>query len=266
MPTSPATTTNTHRLVAFPERFVPRRLTVSSEHSADYASIQEAINDARPGDTIALDAGMYLESIVVDKPVHFVGPNDPRFAGEEMESDDEAPCAMIIGLDDDAVIWAASGGSIRDIAISRVDRGEEPEEGTAVVRLVAGTLELKRCVIADGAQMGVCVTDGKLDITRCHIRNVATGISLVGGTANITRTHVEGFDTVAASVEHDAAVVMEDNSFEGRTVLRGTVKGFSGNDIDTLFVHETMSTAGNRIGSLVHIFEFRSVGGVAVGI
>lgn len=266
MVTSTAPTTSMNRLVHFPERFVPRRLTVSSEQSADYASIQDAINDARPGDTIVLEAGMYFESLVIDKPVHLVGPNDPRFAGEEMEADDEAPCAMIIGLDDDAVIWAASGGSIRDIAISRVERGKKPGEGTAVVRLVAGTLELKRCVIADGAQMGVCVTDGKVAVTRCHIRNVATGISLAGGAAEISRTHVEGFDVVAANIEHGAMVEMEDNCFEGRTVLRGTVTSFTGNDIDTLFVHETMMTTGNRIGSLVHICEFRSVGGVAVGL
>lgn len=266
MVTSPATMTSTHRLVHFPERFVPRRLTVSPEHSADYASIQDAINDARPGDTIALDAGMYFESIVVDKPVHLIGPNDPRFAGEEMAADDEAPCAMIVGLDDDAVIWAASGGSIRDIALSRVERGGEPEEGTAVIRVVAGTLQLKRCVIADGAQVGVTVADGKVEVTRCHIRNVGTGVSLAGGVADVIRTHVEGFDVIAVNVEHAAEVALEANCFEGRTVLRGTVSAFTGNDIDTLFVHETMSTSGNRIGSLVHICEFRSVGGVAVGL
>lgn len=266
MVTSPATMTSTHRLVHFPERFVPRRLTVSPEHTADYASVQDAINDARPGDTIALEAGMYFESIVVNKPVHLVGPNDPRFAGEEVEADDEAPCAMIIGLHNDAVIWAASGGSIRDIALSRVERAAEPAEGTTVVRVVAGTLQLKRCVIADGAQIGVTTAYGNVEITRCHIRNVGTGICLAGGIADVTRTHIEGFDAIAVNVEHAAEVVLEDNCFEGRTVLRGTVSSFTGNDIDTLFVHETMPTAGNRIGSLVHICDFRSAGGVAVGL
>ena len=263
MAMSPAPQLTAHRLLRFPHRFASRRLTVSTEHVAEYTSIQDAINDANAGDTIVLDAGMYFESLVIDKPVHLVGPNDPRFADEEMGGD--APFALIIGLGAEAVAWAANGGSIRDIALSRVSDGNDHEE-TALIRMISGTLEVRRCVLVDGAHHGVVCEGGTIDMTRTHIRNVAVGVSVLGGKVHLERTHIEGPEVVAVTVETLGKITLRDNAFEGRTVLRGKIGEFAGNDIDTLFVHDTLSTAGNRVGSLVHLCDFRSVGDLAVGI
>lgn len=252
-----------HRLIQFPERHVSRRLMVSPDQDTEYSSIQDAINDARAGDTIVLDAGMYFESVVVDKPLTILGPTDPRFA-EEDAFDDDLPYALIIGVDGAPVTWAATGGSLRDVAISRGPGGEEFGQ-TAIVHMLAGQLQLMRCVISDGAHCGIGVTGGNVDVSRCHIRNVETGICIADGSAEIRRTHVEGFDVVAVNVEAGAEILLEDNSFEGRTVLRGTVRAFTGNDFDTLFVEKTMPVKDNRIGSLVHLYDFRPVGGAAVG-
>lgn len=261
---SPAPYINDHRLLRFPVRQAPRRLTVSTENLADYSSIQDAVNDANAGDTIVLDAGMYFESLVIDKPVHLVGPNDPRFADEEMAAGEDATYALIIGVDAEAVVWAANGGSIRDIAISLA--GREENDASALIRMVSGKLQVRRCVLADGAHTGVECGAGRVEISRTHIRNVAVGVSVPNGEAHLERTHIEGPEVVAVNVEPDGEISLEDNCFEGRTVLRGKINMFTGNDMDTLFVHETLATAGNRIGSLVHLFDFRSVGDVAVGV
>lgn len=265
MATSPAPCHTSHRLLKFPERHAPRRLTVSTENVADYSSIQDAIDDANAGDMIVLDAGMYFESIVVDKPIHLVGPNDPRFADEEMGAGEDAPFALIIGVDADAVVWAANGGSIRDIAISRAS-GKDDIADTALVRMISGKLQLRRCVLADGAHCGIGNEGGTVDISRTHIRNVATGVCVLGGRANLERTIIEGPEIVALNVEASGEITLRDNSFEGRTVLRGRIHAFAGNDMDTLFVHDALSTAGNRVGSLVHLCDFRSLGDVAVGL
>jgi hypothetical protein len=265
MATSPAHLWHSHRILQFPERHAPRHITVSTSNAADHASIQDAIDAARAGDTIVIDAGMYIESLVIDKPVHLVGPNDPRFADEEIGSSDESPCALIIGTGSETISWSAKGGSIHDIAISRVAvAGDDGSD--ALVRLHDGELQLKRCVLADGAHHGVVIEDGTATITRCHIRNVNIGVAVNSGGATLQRTHIEGFEGVAVQAEPGVEISLEDNCFEGRTVIRATVRAFCGNDIDTLFVDETLPTSGNRVGSLVHLCAFRHGGDVAVGI
>lgn len=265
MAMSPAPySTNYRRLLQFPERLVPRRLTVSNEDVADYTSIQDAINDANPGDTIVIDAGLYLESLVIDKPVHLVGPSDPRFADDDMETGEDAEYALIIGVDAETIVWAADGGSVRDIAISMA--GHLNTDGTSLIRVISGKLQIRRCVLADGAARGVVCEGGQVEICRSHIRNMGVGVDLQGGETILERTNIEGSDSVAVNVEPDADITLRDNGFEGRTMLRGQIHAFSGNDIDTLVVDETLQPAGNRIGSLVHRWAFQPIGDVAVGI
>jgi len=49
----------------------PKRITVP----VDYPTIQEAINAARPYDTIFVRSGTYFEDIVIDKPISLIGEN-----------------------------------------------------------------------------------------------------------------------------------------------------------------------------------------------
>ena len=43
---------------------------------AESLTIQQQIDEANPGDTIQLDAGVYVENINIDKPVHIIGGKD----------------------------------------------------------------------------------------------------------------------------------------------------------------------------------------------
>jgi parallel beta-helix repeat protein len=49
--------------------FLPRRLTVPD----DYATIQDAVDNASPGDTVFVKEGIYNESFTIDKPLSLVG-------------------------------------------------------------------------------------------------------------------------------------------------------------------------------------------------
>lgn len=264
MASIPAIRTGDHTILPFPTRRPPLRLTVSAENLADYTSIQDAIDNAADGDTIVIDGGMYFESLVIDKAVHLVGPSDPRFCADELDCYDETPYALIIGSGDTTITWTAKGGSIRDLAVSLVST--EESESSALVRIPSGHLQMRRCVLSDGAHTAVDCLEGEVEVARCHIRNVTVGVSVLAGGAVMDRTHVEGAEICAVTVEPTAHIAMKDCCLEGRTVLRGDVLAFDGNDIDVLFVHNTLALGNNRVSSLVHLCDFGSVAEAAVGL
>jgi hypothetical protein len=264
MASNPAIFPAGRHILQFPVRRPVQRLTVSAENLADYSSIQDAVNDAHDGDTIVIDGGIYLETLVIDKAVHLVGPCDPRFASDELDCFDETPYALVIGSGDVAITWTANGGSIRDMAISLVS--PEATETSTLVRIPSGSLQMRRCVLSEGAHVAVDCVEGSVEIARCHIRNVTVGVSVLAGSAVMERTHIEGAEICAVTVEPTARIAMKDCCLEGRTVLRGDVLLFEGNDIDVLFVHRSLALGNNRISSLVHLCDFGSVGEVAVGL
>jgi hypothetical protein len=264
MATNPAMNSNNHLIIPFPARRPPHRLTVSAENVADYSSIQDAIDNAVDGDTIVIDGGMYFESLVIDKAVHLVGPSDPRFCADELDCYDDTPYALIIGSGETAITWTANGGSIRDLAVSLVST--DVSESSALIRVPSGQLQMRRCVLSDGAHTAVDCLRGEVEVARCHIRNVTIGVSVLAGGAVMDRTHIEGAEICAVTVEPMSRIAMKDCCLEGRTVLRGDVVAFDGNDIDVLFVHNTLALGNNRVSSLVHLCDFGSVGEVAVGL
>jgi hypothetical protein len=259
----------THRshsnIIQFPSPRSSRDWTVSADGDAEFSSISDALEIAQHGDTIRIGPGIYIESLVVNKAVNLVGPCDPRFLIEDVDLD-EIPYAVILGTGSEAIRWNAEGGSIRDLAISRASGDPASMPTSALVRLPSGRLKIERSVLSDGAHSAVTIRGGEIELVRCHIRNIQVGVCILNATASLDRTHIEGSDVLALHLENGSILSMTDNSFEGRTVLRGDVLVFAGNDIDTLFVHDTMSTDGNRITGLVHVCDFTAGESVAIGI
>lgn len=262
MASIPATRPGDSILLRFPERRSTHRLTVSTEKLADYTSIQDAIDRASAGATIVIDAGVYFENLVIDKPVHLVGPSDPRFAADELDVHDDMPCALVVGTGEVTIEWSAAGGSIRNLAISQVPSGH----GSSLLRMDAGRLQVERCVLSDGAQTAVECHGGELTLERCHIRDIEAGVWAMGGSVRMERTHVEGSNIMAVSVESAASIAMIDACLEGRTVLTGEVVAFEGNDLDIVFTSRPVSAGNNRISSLVHLCAFQIVDEVAISL
>lgn len=263
-----STTTPSHahvqNLVRFPSTRAARTWTVAPDGSADFPTVAEAIKAAVDGDLISVAPGLYIESLYVDKAVHIVGPVDPRFVEEDPDSDDE-PYAMIMGTGAETIRWVANGGSISNIFVSRVPGTDDSDLVSSLIRMRAGNVRVERCVLADGAHCAVSCRGGDVELVRCHIRNVHVGACMLDTNVSMELTHVEGAEVLSLHVENGASAMLRNNSFEGRTVLRGDIRLFQGNDIDTLFVHDTLITSGNRISSLVHVCDFRNDTPFAVG-
>jgi nitrous oxidase accessory protein len=51
-------------------------ITTCPDQCGGYSNIQAAVNDANPGDTVALEPGVYRENIVLNKSVTLVGSGD----------------------------------------------------------------------------------------------------------------------------------------------------------------------------------------------
>lgn len=242
-----------------------RTWTVAGDGTADFSSIADAVTAADAGDTIVIAAGLYLESLHIDKAVHLVGPGDPRFVEHDIDSDDE-PYALIMGTDFETIRWTANGGSIRDLVISRASRTSDSLPTSTLLRMRTGKVRVERCILAEGAHSAVECRGGDIELIRCHVRNVNIGATIIDTAMILDRTHIEGPNVLALDVETGATATLTDNCFEGRTVLRGDVLAFEGNDIDTLFVHHTLNISGNRMSTVVHVCDFRSEPPVAVSI
>lgn len=252
-------------LIPFPAHRSGRTWTVAVDGSADFSSISDAVMAAADGDVISIAPGMYIESLLVNKAVHLVGPCDPRFVEEDLDSDEDG-CAMIIGSGAETIRWSATGGSIRDLVITRADASPEMMLTSSLIRMKAGNLRVERSVLADGAHCAVSCRGGDIHLVRCHIRGVNVGACMLDTNVTMERTHVEGAEVLSLHVENGASAALKDNCFEGRTVLRGDIRLFQGNDIDTLFVHDALTTSGNRISSLVHVCDFRADAQLAIGV
>jgi hypothetical protein len=127
----------------------------AEEPAADFQTLAEAIQAARPFDTITIGKGIYREDIVVDKPLYFVGD-----AGEE---EGDYPVRLIISPSH-TIDWSQHGGSFANIWLTILP--EEPDSygtvnstGHVLLNIAGGTLELANCQLNGRSESLVRVTE-----------------------------------------------------------------------------------------------------------
>jgi hypothetical protein len=64
------------RLEALEDRLAPAVTDITPGHTGTFATIQQAVNFANPGDTILADAGTYAEQVTINKSVTLLGANN----------------------------------------------------------------------------------------------------------------------------------------------------------------------------------------------
>ncbi|MGR0482931.1 MAG: right-handed parallel beta-helix repeat-containing protein [Candidatus Electronema sp. V4] len=201
----------------------PPTVVVDAFHRGDYATITDALKAVKAGTRILVRPGMYLEGIVIDKPVKIIGD------GERSE--------IVIQADGKpAILFKATVGRVANLTLRQAGGGE-----WGCVDISQGRLELESCDISaciaihsgadprlrhnrihDGYVMGIFIYKngrGTLEANEI-VANTRIGIVIMNGGNPILRRN-------RISQNGDWGILVDDGgggTFENND-LRGNAKG-----------------------------------------
>ena len=144
----------------------PTTWVVDPMNRGQFLSIGEAIAVASPGDRVLVREGLYLEPIVIDKPLELIGDG---------ERDD-----IIVRIDSASVLtFKASMGRVSNMTL----RQAAGEAERYCVDILQGRLQLEECDISSESLAGICIRrDADPRIRRSLIHDCKrSGIVVVGG-------------------------------------------------------------------------------------
>ena len=138
---------------------------VDKTSNGDYTSIQQAIDDAKPGSTIFVKNGEYFELIEINKKINLVGENkENTIINPESKKNKYA------------VLVSESGTKIEGFTIK--NRG--PGIYTSSLRILVDSVIIEGCNIVD-TPVGITVWSSGNIINNCYFSGCADeGIALIG--------------------------------------------------------------------------------------
>jgi parallel beta-helix repeat protein len=194
-------------------------------HRGDYPTLNAAIKTAQPGTRILVRPGVYLEGIVIDKPLEIIGDG----LREEIE---------VKATGQDAILFQTSMGRVTNLTLRQAGGGEWfgvditqgclmledcdiSSQSLACVAIHDGAdPRLKRNRIHDGQKNGVLVYDngqGTLEDNEIF-GNTYAGISITAG-SNPTLLRNRIYDGQANGIRIDKGQgTLEDNEIFGNTL------------------------------------------------
>jgi F-box protein 11 len=205
-------------------RTEPPTHVVDPFYRGNFTTISDAIKTARPGDRILIRPGLYLENLVIDKPLEILGDGPPADI-------------QIHARDAHAVVFRANIGRIANLAIQQAG-GEGPWYG---VDIAQGRLELEGCdvtsqssacvaihdgadprlrrnTIHDGKDVGVWVYDQGLGILEDNdiTANVGAGVVIAtGSNPTLRRNTIHDGEASGVGVYDQGLGILEDNDITG---------------------------------------------------
>jgi len=136
-------------IAVFPDKDIyvsARTINVSKDGSADYTSIQTAVNNAQDGDTIFVHSGTYTEGITISKAVRLVG--EDRWT------------TMIDGSGNGKVIQiTGSGASVSNLTIMGAGSGTPNYVYDSGVLVVANRVTVNGCVFKRIPKVPIMVSE-----------------------------------------------------------------------------------------------------------
>ncbi|HXN48208.1 MAG TPA: right-handed parallel beta-helix repeat-containing protein, partial [Bryobacteraceae bacterium] len=164
------------RNVPQPEPEGARTLVVSQTPDADYSTIQDAMEDARQGDTLLVLPGTYRESVRMRDGIHLVAQGDVVLEPNASVSDPGA--AVVMGKSGSLLGFKIAGENVAVGVLAADSNGSlygieiEKTSGAAVLARGASAVLIRTCSIHDNAGAGLRFEDrAKAEVTGSSITN-----------------------------------------------------------------------------------------------
>lgn len=178
----------------------PQTLTICPSGCA-FAQLQKAIDAARSGSTLHIQAGTYREDLQISKPVHIVGSEGARLEGQITITKTENVSIMALTVHGSVRIEES-----RKITISKSTISGSQSAGIAVVR--SREVSLSETMITGNAGDGIAVESSQVQISQNTIGgNKGYGIradsaSQLSGEGNRSGSRVpDDFPTIQAAID-----------------------------------------------------------------
>lgn len=205
----------------------PPTRVVDLMHRGDYTTITEAINAANPGDRILIRPGLYLEGLVIDKPLEIIGEGDTGDVVVQATGKYTILFKTTMGRMVNLTLRQIGGGDWFGVDITQgrleLEGCDITSQGLSCVAIHDGAdPRLRRNRIHDGKQGGVFVNENGLGTLEDNdiFGNTFSGVEIAtGGNPTLRRNRINKNGFVAVRVREVGSGIIEDND------LRGNAKG-----------------------------------------
>ncbi|MCW2247739.1 hypothetical protein M2352_003373 [Azospirillum fermentarium] len=209
----------------------PRTIAVNPDGSGDYATIQEAVAAANPGDTVELADGVYFGEILIDRPLTLRGGGSDRcWLSAEVSG------GRVI------VVTGTSGVHIAGLRITGV-----PTSELSAVCIDVSSVDIADCRIEDGGKFGIAVTGGsRLTVTGATIGTSSAAGIAVGDASDVTLQACLVLENAGSGVSASGSqVVVLDSAMRKNGQAGIALLGKSAGRV------QNCEIAGNRRGGIV---------------
>ena len=207
-------------------------------HRGHHSTLTDALQAAKPGDKILVRPGLYIEGIVIEKPVEIIGDGDPGEVVIETTGKDTVLFKTTMGRITNLTLRQMGGGEsfCVDISQGRLDLEgcDITSQNLACVAIHGGAdPRLRHNRIHDGLQGGVYVYEngqGTLEDNDIF-GNALAGVAIkTGGNPTLRRNRIHDGKRDGVFVWEDGRGTLEDNDIFGNS-LPGVAIGRGSNPI-----------------------------------
>jgi F-box protein 11 len=205
---------------------LPPTHVVDPYHRGDFTTVNEAIKAARPGDRILIRPGLYLESLMIDKPMEIVGDGLTADIHIEARDANVVTFRASIGRIANLTLRQAGGGSIWygvDIAQGRLELEDcdiTSQSSSCVAIHNGADPRLRRNTIHDGHSYGVDIYNQGRGVLEDNdiIANTFAGVLIgTGGDPTLRRNTIRDGHSDGVLVNNQGRGVLEDNDIIANT-------------------------------------------------
>lgn len=139
---------------------------VDQQGNGDFVTITEAVNNSSDGDTIFINAGIYVERLILNSNIHFIGVNHNSVI-------------WTYTYNNDYIVELRTSASFKEITFQNGYPQIEPN--------LDRTIQIKNCVFRNSSR-GIYTHAGKAIVQNSVFKNLGTGIN---GSDTYTRIYIQ---------------------------------------------------------------------------